>query len=808
MNLNKLKASFFIWLLSTTMVIGQTYKAYVKAADEAYANKDYYSALIYNINALEFDSTKIDRIHAAAEAARGLNSYKVAETFYQKVISLDKKDAYATDKFHLAAVKQRLGKYEEAKAIYNMYIAENKNEDAYLTQKSEKEIKACDWATLQVNQTIESVKVTRLGEEVNTPYSEFGATRVGDSIYFSSLRFELPDDKSFPKKTFSNVLLSVKGQNDESIKQINNPLGHTAHTAINAANNRMYFTLCEYINAWDIRCDLYYRDYTTSAFGDAIRLPDTINIKGYTATQPNIGYDVSAKKEVLYWVSDRTGGKGKLDIWYTHIQADGTFGMPINLAAVNTAENDITPFFYTSANELYFSSEGRTGMGGLDVYKSVQKGSTWMEPEHLGVPINSSFNDMYYTLAADGKTGLMSSNRIGSLYLDALQEACCYDIYAIEQEPTRVELVVTTFDKNTLAELLGATVRLKNLTDPGIQDIVITLPDVNDFHFPLERNKDYLITAEKEGYRSDTVNLSTFGISHSQKIEKKMYLETDKIDLNVFTFDEKTRAALQGTEVTLIDLSDSNNVVSKVNINGNDFHFPLIRGRQYRVIANKKGYNPATVMIDTRDVKANTITENMYLGVGDIYSFLPLILFFDNDQPDIRSYQSRTDKIYSETFPPYYARKAEYKDQWASKLKEEEILTSDQAYETFFNDRLKKGNNDLSSFLDILISMLERGDKFEIFLKGYASPRASNQYNLILGQRRIFSVKNEFLKYRGGILAKFLDSKKLTISEKSFGETSVPRGVPDNIKDQRLSVFGLNASQERRVEIVEVKRNK
>ena len=176
--------------------------------------------------------------------------------------------------------------------------------------------------------------------------------------------------------------------------------------------------------------------------------------------------------------------------------------------------------------------------------------------------------------------------------------------------------------------------------------------------------------------------------------------------------------------------------------------------------------------------------------------------------PDIRSYQSRTDKIYSETFPPYSARKAEYKDQWASKLKEEEILTSDQAYETFFNDRLKKGNNDLSSFLDILISMLERGDKFEIFLKGYASPRASNQYNLILGQRRIFSVKNEFLKYRGGILAKFLDSKKLTISEKSFGETSVPRGVPDNIKDQRLSVFGLNASQERRVEIVEVKRNK
>ena len=142
------------------------------------------------------------------------------------------------------------------------------------------------------------------------------------------------------------------------------------------------------------------------------------------------------------------------------------------------------------------------------------------------------------------------------------------------------------------------------------------------------------------------MDISTYGINRSQTIEKKIYLETDTIDLDVFTFDKKTQAALQGTEITLIDLSDGAKTINRLNLHGNDFHFPLIRGHQYRIIANKKAYNPAVVTIDTREVKANKITENMFLDIGDIYSFLPLILFFDNDQPDVRSYKSRTDKIY------------------------------------------------------------------------------------------------------------------------------------------------------------------
>jgi len=807
MNWKKIVIPCLISLMTCLGVQSQTYKAYVKAATEAAANKDYYSALIYNLNALEFDSTKIDRLHETAEAARNINAYKVAELYYQKVINQDKNDTYPLDKFYLAEMRQRQGNYTQAKGDYQMYLTENLNENAYFTQKAEKEIKACDWAITQVGQTMENVKVTRLGDDINTGYSEFGAFRKGDSLFYSSLRFELPGDVSYPKRTFSNVLLSINGIASDALSGINNPLTHTAHSVISEKNGRLYFNLCEYTNAFDIRCDLFYREFANGTFGEAIKLPDPINLTGFTNTQPNLGFNVQTQEETLYWVSDRAGGKGKLDIWSATLNANGSFSTPQNLTKINTAENDITPFFHKTLQELYFSSEGYIGMGGYDVYKSVLRKNVWEEAEHTGVPINSSYNDVYLTLSPDSQKGLMSSNRIGSLYLDALQEACCYDIYNVDLVPTDIELEVTTFDKNTLEALIGTTIRLRNLSVPNTPDIVLTNPTANDFHFKLERNKDYLITAEKEKYRPDTMSVSTFGISRSQKITKKVYLETDKIDLNVLTFDKKTLEALQGAEVTVIDQSDSS-VVSKINLNGNDFNFPLIRGRQYRIIANKKGYNPSTLFLDTRPIKANTITEKMYLDIGDIYSFLPLILFFDNDQPDMRSYKPRTDKLYSETYPPYYARKEEYKDQWASKLKQEELATSDQAYESFFNDRLKKGNSDLSRFLDILIGMLNRGDKYEIFLRGYASPRASERYNLILGQRRIFSVKNEFLKYQNGILAQFLNNGQLRIAEKSFGETTSPKRVPDNIANQRLSIFGLDASQERRVEIVEVKPHK
>ena len=83
-----------------------------------------------------------------------------------------------------------------------------------------------------------------------------------------------------------------------------------------------------------------------------------------------LAYSSHFNKDVLYFVSDREGGKGKMDIWYSIIDKNGSYTHPQNLVTINTAEDDITPNFHSSSNTFYFSSNGYLSMGGFDIYSS------------------------------------------------------------------------------------------------------------------------------------------------------------------------------------------------------------------------------------------------------------------------------------------------------------------------------------------------------------------------------------------------------------------------------------------------------
>ena len=123
-----------------------------------------------------------------------------------------------------------------------------------------------------------------------------------------------------------------------------------------------------------------------------------------------------------------------MDIWYAYMNADGTFQTPINAGnKINTIEDDITPWFVKENNTLYFSSTWHKGLGNFDIFQSQLKDNAFSVPQNMGFPINSSNNDIYYSINSKKDKAYISSNRIGSYFED--KPNCCNDIYTFTITP-------------------------------------------------------------------------------------------------------------------------------------------------------------------------------------------------------------------------------------------------------------------------------------------------------------------------------------------------------------------------------------
>ncbi|MDX1684256.1 MAG: tetratricopeptide repeat protein, partial [Saprospiraceae bacterium] len=256
------------------LLSGQSREAFIKAAEDAFETKDYFSAMSYYAEALEFEKD-VSTSWKAGEAARLFDAYTVAIGHYSYVVEESDSLKYPLATFYLGQMYQRQGKYDEAIDHYQLYISENDDSDSTKVGIARKEVEACSWAKNEVDNPKRNITTEKLEGNVNTPYSEFGGLNTESAFYFSSLRFVQPNDDHNPPRTFSkNLIKDFNGINiDTTIEAADTQ--HIAHTAFNGDETRMYFTLCEYLNDKDIRCDIYMRDRNRNGtWGEAKKLPE------------------------------------------------------------------------------------------------------------------------------------------------------------------------------------------------------------------------------------------------------------------------------------------------------------------------------------------------------------------------------------------------------------------------------------------------------------------------------------------------------------------------------------------------------
>jgi hypothetical protein len=181
--------------------------------------------------------------------------------------------------------------------------------------------------------------------------------------------------------------------------------------------------------------------------------------------------------------------------------------------------------------------------------------------------------------------------------------------------------------------------------------------------------------------------------------------------------------------------------------------------------------------------------------IQTIQQWLPLSLYFHNDEPNPRSTLSTTDWDYSDCFQSYLQQALNYQSNGVS--------VSD--WERFEDEQLNIPYQKWQRIMALMLNTLKRGDTLQIQLRGFASPLAASDYNEKLTSRRIQSVKNELSKFDQGALNPYM-AHQLVIEELPMGEESSQVALSDDAQNKRESVFSEKARAARRIEIVGIRR--
>lgn len=770
----------------------QTIRDYKKAAKKQLAKGDSVAALGIYRKAFENTDKLLDAKarYKMAEVADALRYYTISKRQYDFLLKHEQEDKFKDLRLKLANAQLNTGVYGIAIKNYERIVASST--DSSLIKKAIAGIEDAGWS-LSRSSRMDSVEVVQLGEVVNTNNSEFAIAQNDQYVFFS--RLELRDYKDKNAGTQTNVFrvdLELKDTTAQKVV-IDQTAHHIANLTFKDDNKTTYFTVCQNTTITEYQCDIYTGIMTSNGELTAVKkLSSKINAEGYTQTNPSIGKDLNTGEDLLFFSSDRKGGKGGMDV-YLAKGNNNNFGTPINISEVNTTGDEVTPFFHTPSQALFFSSKNHKTLGAFDVQRIQYSKEGWGEVEGLRSPINSTFDDTYYVLLDSPARTFFSSNRPGTTCnLNEIQECCGFDLYSIG---IYVELEALTFNSLDSTDLIETNIVLLDKEGNRISEFT---GDSNLKNFPLSLNKEYTLIATKPGYTSDTLAFDTKGIYQPFLMSKKMFLKPD-LSLEIVVLDEETNKPLKG--VTPVVLVNNAGVQSKtVNSELATYVYDIKQGDNYMADASLAGYTvrKTSGTIDAKKRTSSVIRDTVYLSPNTDVS---LALYFDNDYPNPRSTDSVTNVTYLETVQPYLRRKSTF----LKKSIDIQNSHSTQQIEQFFTE-IEQNNRALIQFSNNLVTYLQQGIEMDLEISGFASPLAMDGYNKKLSSRRVRSIMNHLIQWSNGAILPYFSTGQLKIIQSPFGEVNAPKEISDNPMKRAYSEYGLKASRERKVIIKQRKR--
>jgi len=665
----------------------------MKQAEKNYFSFHYAEAIKYYNEILKQTPDNNLVKYRIADSYRRMNIVDSALYFYAQII--DSYDIQESDKLYYAQLLAQNKQYDKAKEWYDKY-AETSND-----KRAEQFSKAyTNLNTFYRDSAIFNVKKVSF----NSKTSDFSPMFFKQGVVFVSARkkqYIIKHTFHWDNSAYLN-LFYFKNDTLTSFSGELNTIYHEGPCTFNSAGDTIYFTRNNYKNILNSKksangsklLKIFTAKQKNGSWQDVEEF--IYNSNDYSCGHPALSVD----NKKLYFVSDMPGGFGGTDLYVCELES-GKWSTPKNLGEnINTQGNEMFPFI-DSENNLYFASDGHAGLGGLDVFVSENHNTEFADVKNLGYPINTHRDDFGFIFDPINKTGYLSSNRNGN-----------DDIFSFEKKQKQV--VIYTYNAHTGDFIVSSKIQITQndeslpafYTKIDKSDKMIVLPEMN-----------YQFSAIKDEYEPASLSMTYAELKEIDTLKISLLPVTYKLE--VFTYKEMDKKALEGTKVSLY-YKENEVFVEEATVDWHGKHtFMLEKNREYKIVAHNPDLDCNTLIDFQTTVglsSSTTLYSNLgFFCVGDIIEVKNI--YYDLDKSNIKE----------------------------SAAKE----------------------------LDKLLEIMNRYPTMKIELRSHTDSRGSDSYNLQLSDRRARSAADY-------VISKGVPKKRIV--GKGYGETELLNRCKNGVK--------------------------
>lgn len=565
-----------------------------KKANEAFENFSYSQAIAL-YEALGVNSLTNKR--NVALSYWKINDTEKAEYLFLEIVKMD--EHIPLDVFNYAAVLRENKKYKEADEWMMKYAALNiadSRGQMYATEQGTYKILLKDKQLFTINNL-----------DINTDEQDFGPSYYKDQVVFASSREGIkPIRRRWNRNElpFLDVYVADRGVDNNLeypllFKGVINKKYHEGPVAFNAAGDKMIFTRNNYNGKSTngiVGLQLFSSDYKEGKWSDPIGLP-------FNNNEYSVGHaTISSDGEWLYFASNMPGGFGGVDLYKAKMNSDGTYGEALNLGPkINTEGDEMFPFIHASKKLLFYASNGKIGLGGLDIFLAQFKEDlTVGKVINVGAPINSNADDFTFIIGADQTEGYFSSNRAGGKGSDDLYRFTLLKPFSFDKQ-------IRGFARDKTGNILAGTkITLFDLIT-GEQESVFAEAD-GSYAFLVEADKTFNLRGAKATY-FDGINLADTHVER-EVVNVDVVLEKDpSLALYGVVTAKRTGKPLHGVKIKLIDNVSGESEEFNTTASG-DFMWQLLTKKlnekaSYTIQLEKQGYLSKSVTYVNTFTKAS-----------------------------------------------------------------------------------------------------------------------------------------------------------------------------------------------------------